>query len=264
MRTKTYAIFGLGNVGRILATRFKMINLPRDQILILDTDPQKILAATQQFDFTPASCDEIPVDQIDVFLLAIPPDVIPNILQKLAPKLTPKQVIISFAASLPIEQIELLVPDNIPVVRVMVSAPSLVGRGMNSVAFSTTSPPQTKELVQILLDELGESIEVDESSMNWCVGLIAAAMRSLLPVLKGMAEAGEEAGFSRLDARYIAAQVMLGTAELALETEYSFEQIKALTPISTVDEIALEQIFKEATRTAKEKVEADEKRLFRG
>jgi metal-sulfur cluster biosynthetic enzyme len=52
------------------------------------------------------------------------------------------------------------------------------------------------------------------------------------------------------------AQVLLGTAALALQTELTIEQIKSLTPMQTVDEAALAQLSFAAARTAKEKTDA--------
>ena len=70
-----------------------------------------------------------------------------------------------------------------------------------------------------------------------------------------MAQAGVEAGLSESDARRIGAQVMLGTAAIALETDLSWEEIKGLTPMQTVDETAVVQLFVDAARGAKAKID---------
>jgi len=96
------------------------------------------------------------------------------------------------------------------------------------------------------------------------VGLTGAAMRSLIPALEGMTRAGAEAeaGFSAADSRRIAAQVMLGTAALALKTDLTFDQIKALTPMETVDEAALAQLFFDAAQAAQEKITLAQRKLW--
>jgi len=87
-------------------------------------------------------------------------------------------------------------------------------------------------------------------------------MRSVLPVLEGMTRAGVEAGFSDADSRRMAAQVMLGAAALALKIDLTFEQIKALTPMETVDEAALEQLFFNAAQAAQEKITSAQRKLW--
>jgi pyrroline-5-carboxylate reductase len=171
-------------------------------------------------------------------------------------------VLISFAAGVPLAKIEALLPAGAQVARVMPNAPSLIGQGMNPVAYGDSLTPKSRELVETVLSVLGATIVVRDEQMNWCVGLTGAAMRSVLPVLEGMTQAGAEAGFTESEARQMAAQVLLGTTGLVLHTNLTFEQIKALTPMQTVDEAALAQLFLEAARAAKEKTEAAQRKLW--
>ena len=261
MKTRDYVIFGMGNIGRILAIRLRAVGVPAKQILFCDSDPARAEAAAREFDARAISLSDSAACAADVILLATPAKVIPGILRQLAPTLTPNQVVVSFAAALPLSRLEMLLP-GVAIARVMPNAPSLVGQGMNPVAYGAAMTPQAKEQVQFVLDSLGESVEVADDLMNWCVGLSGAAMRSLIPALEGMTEAGIEAGLNRVDARQIAAQVMLGTAALVLKTDLPFEQIKALTPMQTVDDAALVRLFLDAARAAQEKTKANEKKLL--
>jgi pyrroline-5-carboxylate reductase len=132
------------------------------------------------------------------------------------------------------------------------------------VAYGASVAPEARELVEAILAALGETLVVRDEHMNWCVGLTGAAMRSLIPALEGMTRAGAEAeaGFSAADSRRIAAQVMLGTAALALKTDLTFDQIKALTPMETVDEAALAQLFFDAAQAAQEKITLAQRKLW--
>jgi len=76
-----------------------------------------------------------------------------------------------------------------------------------------------------------------------------------------MTQAGVEAGLSPEAARQVAAQVMLGTAALALQTDLSFDQIKSLTPMQTVDEAAVAEIFRAAARQARDKIDQLQRKL---
>jgi len=196
-----------------------------------------------------------------VILVAVPPKAILELVQTLFGKLHPGQIVVSFAAAIPLTRLEGLVQPGVQVLRVMPNAPSLVGQGMNPVAYGASVTPEGRALVLAVLACLGEFIEVGDALMNWCVGLSGAAMRSLLPALEGMAQAGMEAGLPVADARRIAAQVMLGTAVLALQTDLSFEEIKALTPMQTMDEAVLAYLFLEAARAARGKIEELEIKL---
>jgi pyrroline-5-carboxylate reductase len=144
----------------------------------------------------------------------------------------------------------------------MPNAPSLVGQGMNPVAYSAGVTAEARALVEAILSTLGETLVVRDDQMNWCVGLTGAAMRSLLPVLEGMTRAGVKAGFSELESRRMAAQTMQGTAALTLKIDLTFEQIKALTPMETVDETAMAQLYYDAARAAQEKIVSAQRKLW--
>ena len=110
-------------------------------------------------------------------------------------------------------------------------------------------------MVEAILAALSQSLEVQADQMAWCVAMPGAAMRSVLPVLEGMTQAGVDAGLSPETARRVAGQVMLGTAALALQTDLSFDQIKSLTPMQTIDEAAVAEMFRAAARQTRDKSE---------
>ena len=76
-----------------------------------------------------------------------------------------------------------------------------------------------------------------------------------LPVLEGLIKAGTEAGLTPVQARDTAARVMLGTASLVLQTGLTFDELKAMTPLVTIDEDMLTNMIFNAARTAKEKMD---------
>lgn len=261
LQHKSLAIIGAGNIGRILLERLMDAGVPAGQIVICDSDPSRAGETSRRFGPRACLLTEEPLPHSDIFLLAAPPNATLDILRTLAPNLREGQVVVSFAAAVSISRLEAVVPPGVAVARVMPNAPSKVGKGMNPVAYGSHITPEMRTLIDAALQTFGESIEVRDEQMNWCVGLSGAAMSSLLPVLEGMTQAGMEAGLDQSEARYIAAQVMLGTASLVLQTGLTFEQIKALTPMQTVDETEVTQIFLSAARQAKEKMDAFQRKL---
>lgn len=258
---KQLVIIGLGNIGRILLQRLRAAGVRLDHLAVCETDLSRETAAVGQFGVRIISLTDEATFAADLFLIATPPPVAPQILKALAGRLRPGQVVVSFAAAIPLARLEAIVPEGVTVARVMPNAASLVHQGMNPVAFGVSITPEARALVEAVLATLGDTIEVRDEQMNWCVGLTGAAMRSVLPVLEGMTRAGLEAGLPAAEARRVAAQVMLGTAALALRTGLSFEEIKALTPMQTVDEMRVAQLFLEAARDARARIDQLQQKL---
>lgn len=262
IKNTVYAILGAGNIGRILIARLQAVGVPAEQILVCDTDLTRMESAAQDFQVRSMPVSEPATCPANVFLLTTPPTAIPAALAQLTAILTPEHLVISFAASFSLARLQALLPSGVNVARIMPNAPSLVGQGMNPVTYGPATAPEAKAQVEFVLQALGKTIEARDEQMNWNVGLSGASMRSLLPVLEGMTQAGLEAGFTQADARYIAAQVMQGVAALVLHTSLTFDEIKALTPMQTVNEAAMADLFLQAARSTKEKVEMNEHRLI--
>ena len=262
LRSKHLVVIGAGNIGRILLKRLGEAGVPAENLVVCDSDTARGLSAAAQFGVRAGSLTDETTCSADVLLITTPPKAAAEVIQALTGRLHAGQMIVSFTAAVPLDQLEAMVPDDVIVVRVMPNAPSLVGQGMNPVAFGEHITPEARELVSEILATLGEMIIVRDQQMNWCVGLSGAAMRSVLPVLEGMTQAGLEAGLSESDARRVAAHVMLGTATLALKTDLKFDELKALTPMETVNEALVSQLFREAAHTAKEKMDTAQRKLW--
>lgn len=261
LEEKRIAIIGVGNIGRIWVKRLCETGFPPKSIFVYDADTARLEAIVKEFGVCAADLYDASVSRADVFFIAVSPKSIRLVLHTLADRLQPGQIVISLAAAVSLEQLEAWVPAGVSVIRVMPNAPSIVGEGMNPVAYGRTVPQQTRELVETLLGIMGQTIDVQDDQMNWCVGLSGAAMRSLVPVLEGMTKAGMDAGLSASQARRVAAQVMLGTAKLVLQTDLTWEEIKALTPMQTVDEAKVIELFHDAARTARETIEGVQRKL---
>lgn len=259
--TKHIAIIGAGNIGRILLNRLLATGVLAENLVVCDSDVGRASTVASQYGVRPISLSEEAAWTADAILLAVPPKAVHDLLRTAGKQLRPGQLVISFAAAVPLEWLESWLPAEVMVARVMPNAPSLVGEGMNPVAYGQRVTPEGRALAEAILACLGESIEVGDELMNWCVGLSGAAMRSLLPALEGMARAGVEAGLPEKDARRVAGQVMRGTAALVLQTDLSFAEIKALTPMQTLDEVMLSRLFLEAARAVKEQVDHLQRRL---
>lgn len=262
LHDRRIAVVGVGNIGRILLERLLAAGMPPDRLVACDSNPDRVAKAAMDLKVRGASLEDREGCRADVLLLAVPPKAVLDVLREFTSRLRAGQLVVSFAAAIPLSLLESLIPPGVSVARVMPNAPSLVGRGMNPVVFSDSMDPGSRAIVIAILDTLGEWIEVDDEQMNWCVGLTGAAMRTVLPVSEGLVRAAEMAGFPPLDARRLAARVLQGTAALLSETALSFEALKNLTPMETVDEAALSQLIFEATLGAKEKIDRLESKIL--
>ena len=255
LNNKEIVVIGAGNIGQILVKRLRECGTPAGHLTICDSNIERAETLTGKYGVRKATLSDEMIHTADAILLATPPKAVLEMLENSRKQLRAGQTVISFAAAVPLERLESLLPEGVTAVRVMPNAPSFVGAGLNPVAFGRKSAKEGRDLALAILTCLGDMLEVSDDLMNWCVGLSGAAMRSLVPVLEGMIQAGLEAGLSAGDARKVASQVMAGTAALVRLTNLTLDEIKSMTPMQTVDEGAVAQIFWLAARGAKEKID---------
>jgi pyrroline-5-carboxylate reductase len=262
IKESSYFILGMGNIGKILVKRLVDVGVPGRQIMINDPDPSRMKEAATQFEVRRVEQMDAQIGSADVIILATPPKAVVEILRSTAMQLRPGQLIISMAAAVPLTCMRSVVRQDVSLVRILPNPPSLLGKGMNPVAFEASATLEVRGFTQSLLNILGKTIEVQDEQMTWCVGLSGAAMRTVLPVLEGMTQAGVEAGLSLAEARRVAAQIMAGTAALALETDLPLEQIRTLTPMQTLDEKMVSDLFLDTARNTRQKVETTQAMLM--
>ena len=114
---KRIAVIGAGNIGRILLERLMTSGIPAADLMICDSDPARAEEASRRFKPRACSLTEEPLPRSDIFLLAAAPKAIPAILEALAPQLRQGQVVVSFAAAVPLSRLEALVPSGVAVAR---------------------------------------------------------------------------------------------------------------------------------------------------
>lgn len=160
IHSQILAVIGAGNIGRILIKRLLASGVSSQHMLVVDADEARAQSAALEFGVKPAALGEAEVSNADVILICVPPKTVLETLQYLAPRWHPGQLVISCAAAIPLERLEKLLPRGVAVIRVMPNTPSLVGRGMNPVAFGSQVSEPGRALALELLKCLGETIEV--------------------------------------------------------------------------------------------------------
>ena len=123
----------------------------------------------------------------------------------------------SIVAGLPLPKLEALLPGQ-PVARVMPNTPLAVGEGMSAYALGSRAGAAHEEVIRTILAAAGKVVCVKESLMDAVTGLSGSGPAFAFLVIDALADGGVAAGLSRKDARLLAAQTLLGSAKMALDT----------------------------------------------
>ncbi len=154
----------------------------------------------------------------DVVLLAVKPQITPQVLGELGEVMTGDQLLLSIVAGLSTAETEELIGGEIPVARAMPNTPSRIGSGMSAVCGGRWASEGHVELSRAIFSRLGRSLVLDERHFDAVTGLSASGPAFIYIIIESLAEGGVKVGLPRNVATELAAQTCLGAAQMVLET----------------------------------------------
>lgn len=153
----------------------------------------------------------------DVVVLATKPQVFDRILAQVAPAVG-KALVVSIAAGVPIETMEQHLPRECRVVRTMPNTPALVDAGATALAAGTHATADDIALARKIFESVGITVVLDESLLDAVTGLSGSGPAYIFLIIEALADAGVKVGLHRDSAQLLAAQTVLGSAKLLIET----------------------------------------------
>lgn len=222
-----YGFIGTGNMGGALARSCAKAVDPQD-ILLSNRTPEKAQALADTIG-AQVSDNETIAAGCDVIFLGVKPQLMEDTLRPLRRILAKGRapfVLVSMAAGLTIKTIQHMAGGKYPVIRIMPNTACAVGEGMTLFACSEEVSPAQRQAVLGALSASGLTQEIDEelidagSAVAGCGGAFACLF------LEGLADGGVLCGLPRDIAQRMAAQMLLGTAQLALKSGEHTGQMK--------------------------------------
>ena len=215
----TLGFIGAGKMATALAAGFIRAGLVSEQ-QILASDPMesaRAAFATQTQGRITGSNAEV-VSFARVIVLAVKPGQVPEVLSEIRAGFTADHLLLSIAAGVPLAALESALPGGTRVIRVMPNTPALVGASASAFALGTAARRPDAELAQNLLGTVGLAFELKESLLDAVTGLSGSGPAYIYLVIEALSDGGVAAGLPREVATKLAAQTVLGSAKMVLET----------------------------------------------
>jgi len=216
---KRVVVLGAGKMGGILLNALLQKGLLSKKVTSATVNHEERARSLEQKLGIPVGTDNLAaVRDADIIFVCVKPQVVDSLMHEIRPNVSPKQLIISVAASVPTSQFEQALGKEVPVVRAMPNTPCSVGRGMTALCKGEFAGPKDLEIASALFNVVGRTVVVDEKHMDAVTGLSASGPAYIYIILESLAEAGVKVGLPRDIATLLAAQTTMGAATVVLET----------------------------------------------
>jgi len=153
-----------------------------------------------------------------VVVLAIKPQVAAAVLAQLQETIGKDTLVISIMAGVSCAAIETPLKPGVRVVRVMPNTPALVMEGASALCSGSHAGEDDLALTETLFAQVGTTCRVEEKLIDAVTGLSGSGPAYVLAFIEALADGGVKNGLSRDASLKLAAQTLLGTARLFLET----------------------------------------------
>lgn len=216
----TIGFIGLGNmatamIGGMLS---KGIAKPEDIIGSAKTENTKQSVKTR-FNINVADNNAEVASKSDILFLAVKPIFFPEVIGEIKTSVSTNTIIVSIAAGKTIAYMEEAFGRNdLKIVRCMPNTPALVLEGCTGVCANDNVSPDNLDKVLELLRSFGIANVVPERLMDVVVGVSGSSPAYVFMFIEAMADEAVAAGMPRKQAYEFAAQSVLGSAKMVLET----------------------------------------------
>jgi pyrroline-5-carboxylate reductase len=153
----------------------------------------------------------------DVLILAVKPQSMAGLLEEVLPAVEQRHLIVSIAAGITLKQLEQGLGRH-RMIRVMPNTPCLVNASAAGYAAGSNATEEDIVLVDRLLNAVGKAFRLPEALLDAVTGLSGSGPAFVYLMIEALADGGVRVGLPRDAATALAAQTVLGSAKMVLET----------------------------------------------
>ena len=212
-------IIGLGNMGSaILGGILKNGVLTAADITGAEVNETRRNEMGEKFGIRVTGSGREAADGADIVVLAVKPQVYEQAVGELKDAVSKDCVVISIAPGKTVKWLTELFGRELKLVRCMPNTPALVLEGCTGVCRNELVSDEEFAQVLKLLNSFGKAYEVEEKQMDAVVAVSGSSPAYVFMLIEAMADAAVAEGLPRAKAYEFAAQAVLGSARMVLET----------------------------------------------
>lgn len=227
IKGKRVGFLGAGNIGDAIIRGILQAGLvPAETVRASDPRTDRVSHIARQYGIRACPDNGTLVKESDVVVLAVKPQIIVSVVREIAPVINEDKLVISVAAGVATATLRSHLPPSTRLIRVMPNTPALVLAGVTAIARAEGLRPGDLDTARELFEAVGRVVVLEEEAMDAVTGLSGSGPAYVAIVIESLADGGVKMGLDRGTAMTLAAQTVLGSAKLILETGTHPGQLK--------------------------------------
>ncbi|MDY3250923.1 MAG: pyrroline-5-carboxylate reductase [Candidatus Choladocola sp.] len=209
---------GCGNMARaILGGILKKQLISPDEIIVSALHQETLDRAAETYGIH-TTLDNREAAGADILFLAVKPQFYEEVISEIRDSVSETQLIVSIAPGKSIETITGWFGKSIKLIRTMPNTPAMVGEGVTAVCPAPTVTEEELAQVITLLESCGTAEVMPERLIDAVVAVSGSSPAYVFMMIEAMADGAVRDGIPRSQAYRLAAQAVLGSAKMVLET----------------------------------------------
>ena len=262
---KNIGFIGCGNMGGAIISGIINSGIAKpEDIIVYDKSEKCIENVKGKYNVAVAKNEKDAAEKSEVLFLAVKPLVIYDVIDVIKDCVSDNTVVVSIAAGQSMEKIETAFGKKVSLMRVMPNTPALVGEGMSALSPNDVldKDEEAKEYIMKIFAGIGKAELVPEKLMDAVTGVSGSSPAYVFMFIEALADAAVLAGMPRNQSYTFAAQAVLGSAKMVLETGLHPGELKdmvcspggtTIEAVSVLEEKGMRSSVLEAVKACVEK-----------
>ncbi|HEV7242795.1 MAG TPA: pyrroline-5-carboxylate reductase [Thermoanaerobaculia bacterium] len=214
----TIGFIGAGNMAEAMIRGLLRGNdFTPDQISASGPREERMRELETAYGIRATTDNKVPA-RAEIVVLSVKPQILSRVLDEVGDAIASEALVISIAAGVPVATIQTRLASGTRVIRAMPNTPALVDAAATAIAGGEHASESDLAAAKRIFDAIGLTVLLDESALDAVTGLSGSGPAYVFLILEALSDAGVKVGLSRRTAQLLAAQTVLGSAKLLLET----------------------------------------------
>lgn len=210
---------GLGNIAKAMIGGMLAKEIAAKEDIIGSARTKKTQEAVREaYGITTYADNKEVASRADILVLAVKPQFFGEVIPGISDYVRDHTLVISIAAGKSMSEIEGLFGRELKLVRCMPNTPALVGEGCSGVCRNERVNDAEMSRCMELIGSFGLAEEIPEKLIDAFAGISGCSPAFVFMFLEALADGGVAAGMPRKQAYTFAAQAVMGSAKLMLES----------------------------------------------